>query len=606
MQDINLSKQHREDLIALCESLKTKSPEDAVSINNIIQFIRDQKYGLLFEKHQEQVDVDLLTKIPIFVEDKNKKISLKQTDLSEQDLTTHKHTQTHTQETPHSAQYNFLLEGDNLHSLKLLEKTHKGAIDVIYIDPPYNTGNKDFKYNDRYVNKDDGYQHSKWLSFMEERLAIAHTLLTSDGLLFISIDDSELYNLKLLCDNIFDESNFVTTICVELSKTQGMKVRSAQNGTIVKNHEYILVYCKDILNATTNRCPLYDKAEPYDDHFKLILNDDMTTTPLIDYIKQSKYAKEFTKYNLKLTIKNIGKLMQLSDDFNNFMINEISNKLYRLSMISSDEIQSMNLPIDKIVKHGQYLLMKNSKGTVEQLQSYQDTLHTTDEYVPEYCRATIRGALWKGFYSDMMNVSKEGDVEFKNGKKPKRLIKQLLKYVNRPNAIVLDFFAGSGTTGHAVLELNEEDKGNRRFILCTNNEANICEEITYQRLKTVITGVRSDGSKYSDGIPANLKYFRAEMIERNDENLDEKLLDASIPLIELENFEDIEDKNSSVFIAYSDEDLDEFEENFDKENNLVKTIYVAEDVCLSETQEQLFAFNDIKVKTIPNNFFREL
>ena len=174
------------------------------------------------------------------------------------------------------------------------------------------------------------------------------------------------------------------------------------------------------------------------------------------------------------------------------------------------------------------------------------------------------------------------------------------------SATVLDFFAGSGTTGHAILELNKEDGGNRKFILCTNNENNICENVTYQRLKTTITGIRRDGSKYSDGIPANLKYFKAEMVERNDDDLDEKLLDASIPLIELENFEDIEGKNSSVFIAYSDEDLDEFEENFDKENNLVKTVYVAEDVCLSETQEQLFAFNDIKIKTIPNNFFREL
>ncbi len=135
-----------------------------------------------------------------------------------------------------------------------------------------------------------------------------------------------------------------------------------------------------------------------------------------------------------------------------------------------------------------YLLVKNSKGTVEQLQSFYDTLQVTDDYNPEFTRATIRGALWKGFYSDMMNVSKESHIDFKNGKKPKRLIKQLFKWANRPDGLFLDFFAGSGTTGHAVLELNAEDGGNRKFILCTNNEISFDTEIDYLKSIRKVVG----------------------------------------------------------------------------------------------------------------------
>lgn len=182
----NLSKEKRDKMLAFLEELRKNNVDDKnlLAINEIENFINEKKYGLVWEKHSEQVDTDLESNILVFTEEKEKKIVANE----EED-------------------YNFLLEGDNLHSLKLLEKTHGGKIDVIYIDPPYNTGNKDFKYNDTFIDKNDGYSHSKWLSFMERRLEIAKKLLTDDGVIFISIDDNEQAQLKLLCDSIFGEEN---------------------------------------------------------------------------------------------------------------------------------------------------------------------------------------------------------------------------------------------------------------------------------------------------------------------------------------------------------------------------------------------------------------
>lgn len=221
---INLSKVKREKLLSKLELLKQQiDDEDMIAILNEVETeLTKKKYGLVWEEHSEKVDKQMKSSIPVFIEDKNKEI------VSDESLP-----------------FNFLLEGDNLHSLKLLEKTHKGKIDVIYIDPPYNTENKDFVYDDRKIGIDDAYRHSMWISFMNRRLQIAHRLLTDQGVIFISIDNNEYANLKLLCDQIFGENNFVTTIHVELSATQGMKVKAAKMGNVVKNGEFVLIYSKD-------------------------------------------------------------------------------------------------------------------------------------------------------------------------------------------------------------------------------------------------------------------------------------------------------------------------------------------------------------------------
>ncbi|WNN10713.1 site-specific DNA-methyltransferase [Streptococcus suis] len=177
----------------LVQAREDNRNEDIEKLEELVRLLHTKKYGLVWEEHAEIVEEEMKTKIPVFVEDAGRKIV----------------------GNPDSEDYNFLLEGDNLHSLHLLEKTHSGKIDVIYIDPPYNTGNKDFIYNDKIVDKTDGYSHSKWLSFMSKRLEIARNLLSDKGVIFISIDDNEQAQLKLLCDEIFGEINFLTQFIIE-------------------------------------------------------------------------------------------------------------------------------------------------------------------------------------------------------------------------------------------------------------------------------------------------------------------------------------------------------------------------------------------------------
>src|SRR5574344_1722039 len=187
----NISKQKRDDLLAKIEQIKTyiqKSEYDQ-NITNLLQYLNEltkevngKKYGLVFEEHREKIDEQLENSLPVFTEEKDLFID-------------------------NGGQMNFLIEGDNLASLKLLEKTHKGKIDVIYIDPPYNTGNKDFIYDDDYVDEEDSFRHSKWISFIEKRFIHAKKLLSDKGVILISIDDNQKDSLKILCDEIFGERN---------------------------------------------------------------------------------------------------------------------------------------------------------------------------------------------------------------------------------------------------------------------------------------------------------------------------------------------------------------------------------------------------------------
>lgn len=188
----NLSQLKRKRMLEFLDKIKEEHKNDdemLIALGEIESELNAKKYGLVWEEHEENVDVKMRTHIPVFTEVKEREISVAP-----------------------DKPYNFLLEGDNLHSLYLLEKTHKGAIDLIYIDPPYNTGGSDFRYEDTIVSKEDGFRHSKWISFMQCRLNIARKLLSENGVVFISVDDNEMAALLLLCDEIFGQENRVETI----------------------------------------------------------------------------------------------------------------------------------------------------------------------------------------------------------------------------------------------------------------------------------------------------------------------------------------------------------------------------------------------------------
>lgn len=188
-------------------------------------------------------------------------------------------------------------------------------------------------------------------------------------------------------------------------------------------------------------------------------------------------------------------------------------------------------------------------------------------------------------------------VQF-NFPKPLELIKDVLRRVTVENTYILDFFAGSGTTAQAVLELNQEDGGHRQFILCTNNENHICEDVTYPRVKTVITGMRQDDSQYSDGIPANLKYYHTDFVSKDEEFLSDALLSHIAEMIQLEHGVKLDGKQ--YIMVLSDEDADRLAKNWQDYPD-VKALYISSDVLLTTEQNNLF--QHVAMYIIPDHYF---
>lgn len=379
---------------------------------------------------------------------------------------------------------NLYIEGDNLRVLKLLQRGYMGKVKMIYIDPPYNTGN-DFVYHDDFAHSaeeedlaagnideegnryrrnldSNGRFHSDWCSMMYSRLLVAHSLLKEDGVIFISIDDNEVHNLRKICDEVFGAENLVSTIHCQLSTTQGMKVKAAQMGNIVKNAEYILCYSNNG-DKTIGKQLLYDLRDKYDEHYSLYLRKDGSVGQLKEL-----YDYRFPKDCSNKRPYKLAQAYAKSEEFADIVRSHLAD------IVRSDKVTGFN---DDTIKNGfwtevtrndkTYLLTRDNNGKIRQLLRLSDSWGATDGFNGEQGLRKIRGDWWEGFYIDMGNVSKEGDVDFKNGKKPLRLIKQLIKFVtpySDPDSLILDFFSGSATTAHAVMQLNAEDGGKRKYI----------------------------------------------------------------------------------------------------------------------------------------------
>ncbi len=391
---------------------------------------------------------------------------------------------------------NIIIRGDNLDALKILRQNYEGKIRSIYIDPPYNTDTANFVYNDsfkeseaelieRYSLDEDAVQffenvfgtknHSGWLFAMYPRLKLARDLLTEDGVIFISIGDNEQANLKIMCDEIFGEYNFISHLFVEMSVTQGMKVATAQKGEIVKNGEFVLVYGKD-RNLKQPFQLLYEKRE-WDTHYS-IYYDSVTgdRRTLKEYLREKIDAGKIPSVS-KNSLDNISHLYERNEQFRQF-VHEDAEHICRDAVcqvkLNFSEEEKKQLEEGKIISvsklNKSYTIFKNSNGVIRQLINLAQSIGDTHDFQPWYGLRKIRGDWWKGYYKDMMNIATEGGVEFKNGKKPVRLIRDILNMVTSEGDIVLDFFAGSGTTAHAVMDLNKEDGGKRKFILVQRDE----------------------------------------------------------------------------------------------------------------------------------------
>lgn len=417
---------------------------------------------------------------------------------------------------------NLIVHGDNLEALKALMPHYVGKVKCIYIDPPYNTGNEGWVYNDK-VNSpkirqwlgkvvgresEDLTRHDKWLCMMYPRLKLLRDLLTDDGVIFVSIDDNEHCNLRGAMDEIFQDG-FVTTLHVQMSTVQGQKVRSAKQGNIVKNAEYIVVYTKSG-KKNIGKKPLYDVAG-YDSHYSLFLKEDEQGYQIgslsEEVLSDEKILLQLKSLGLiknsqKPTIsgENIAQAYSISDLFRDF-VHKNATRIARFHDTADVDESKLDIKVKigagRAIKYTastrNYIVTKDNKGAYKQLITLEEKIRSADDFNQTFGVTTIRGDWWPGFYLDMGNVSKEGETDYKNGKKPVRLISQLVKFVTDKDDLVLDSFAGSGTTGHAVMDLNKEDAGNRKFIL-VEMEDKVAKDITAERLKRAI---KKNG--YKDG-----------------------------------------------------------------------------------------------------------
>ena len=328
---------------------------------------------------------------------------------------------------------NLIIEGDNFDALRFLRMTHAGKVKCIYIDPPYNTGNRDFIYNDRFIDKDDVYKHSKWLEFMYRRLVVAKELLAEDGVIFVSIDDNEVFNLGALMNRVFGEDNHVAT-CV------WQKRYSRENrGAIGDVHEYLLIYAinPEIFKERRNKLPLGEKQISV---YKNPNNDPNGLWRAVALSAQGFRPNQMYE-----------------------IISPITGKHHRPPEGSCWKV--IEPQYKRLLAEGRIYFGKDGNSVPSRIQYLKDI----EGMVP-----------WTWWPHEEVGHTDEARKEIQSifgtqtafdTPKPVRLIERILRIATKPDDLVLDFFAGSGTTAHAVMKLNAEDGGNRRFILVSSTEA---------------------------------------------------------------------------------------------------------------------------------------
>lgn len=382
------------------------------------------------------------------------------------------------------AQRNLIIEGDNFDALRYLRMTHAGRVKCIYIDPPYNTGNRDFIYNDRFVDKEDNYRHSKWLEFMYRRLELAKELLTEDGVIFVSIDDNEVFHLGLLMEQIFGAANFIANVIWQ--KVYSPK-GTAQHFS--DDHEYIVCYA---LNKAIWRPNPMPRSVAQDKAYKNLDKDLRGPWKAGDLSARNFYSKG----TYPITCPS-GRVIAGPPPGNYWRFSqEKFLELDRDKRIWWGK-DGNNVPAFK------RFLSDVQKGVVPQtLWQYDEVGHTQDA---------------KKEIHDILQFENSADVF--STPKPVALMERIMRIAANPGDIVLDFFAGSGTTAQAVLNLNKEDGGNRRFILVSSTEAtvdapdkNLCRDICAERVRRVIAGYDNKKRQSVEGLGGGFAYLRCRRI----------------------------------------------------------------------------------------------
>jgi adenine-specific DNA-methyltransferase len=433
-----------------------------------IKQLKDRKkFGLAWEDKPEEVVLQCETNVPIVKEIKSKRV------VSNKDQTT-----------------NILIEGDNYHALSVLNYTHNSAIDLIYIDPPYNTGAKDWKYNNDYVDDNDPWRHTKWVSWMHKRLSLSKRLLKRDGVLIVAIDDYEVNTLGLLLEELFP--NYDRSLIVVEHHPQG-----AGSNTISRTHEYAYVCVPNGIGITGRN------VTESDDNWSLKRSGQGENN------WRRNRPKQFFAILVdeeKRSVIGVGPELKKEDKYPLGKTKEGYLMVYPLDKEGGERAWRYNRKtMQDLIEQG--LIEYSSKGALSVKKSGEKHAPIFSVWKDPRYNAGVGG-------SNLLNEILGASNKFPY---PKSLF-TVMDMVNmivklKDEALILDFFAGSGTTGHAVLELNKQDGGNRKFILCTNNESNIAEEVTYERIKRVIKGYKNKRGEQVEGTGGNLSYYKTDLVD---------------------------------------------------------------------------------------------
>lgn len=487
---------NKTELARKIQALDGLSNEEKTALLELIR--GHKKYGLVWEDKPEDIEERLREDLPVLVERNDEKVHPIISDNPD-------------------APNHLIIEGDNLAALTELSYTHTGKIDVIYIDPPYNTGSKEreggFFYNDDFVDSDNEYFHSKWLCFMSKRLKIAHKLLSERGVIFISIDDNEQANLKILCDEVFGKNNFVGTYFWKRTSTP-----PALSYKIRRKLEYVICYQK------TN-IPQRTFAQGYIDGGDVpLLNTGNPEGILTFPVGTVRFNLPDGTYTHSSSYK-----IRLVDD----VIVENGRNLNAFRAAGHFKWGQANL--EREVSEGTYFLIKSRQFSPRFQKATKATKVPSNIIDEEVAVGTNEDA-----QKEMDNLN----ISFSYAK-PSSLVKFLIKmpFWDEKDITVLDFFAGSGTTLHAVMDLNFEDDGKRTCILCQREDqipgtnSYICSGITYERNRRLIEEFVNADNVFTNIYPNNnLRYYRTEFLprERSVKNMRE-LVQASTGLLCIKN-----------------------------------------------------------------------
>ena len=515
---------NKADLISKIKNLIDISNDEKAYLIELVN--TKKKYGLVWEDKPEDVEEQLRSMLPVFKEVKERAIISENTD----------------------APNHILIEGDNLHALTALSYTHEGKVDVIYIDPPYNTGKEnEFRYNDKWILKDDPFKHSTWLAFISKRLKIAKQLLANDGVFICHIDENEFDALNLLLETeVFTTNDFLGVIVWNKLNPKG------EVTGVATMHEYVLIYAKNkdqfknleniLTRSKPNASKILNKAKQL---FNKIGKQQIPET-IKEVIKPFNYTKEQLKdfevlYDLQLVNTEFQAWLS-KQDFSGgekaYKFIDENGDVYRgVSMAAPDkpETRSHRPLIHPITEKPCPVPSKgwrNPDITMDNLLSKKLILFGTDEtkqperkYLLKENMYEVTPSIYNNGSSDE-NLMKDLKLKFPYPKVTSASM-YFLNNIHPNPKIILDFFAGSGTTLHATMALNAEDGGNRQCILVTNNENKIAEEVTYERNKRVIQGYTNAKGEQVEGLTNNnLRYYQADFVPSERTELNRRLLTA--------------------------------------------------------------------------------